>query len=627
MSILFTNEQNQILDLTKNNYNIIVQAVAGAGKTTTCRCLAEGCLEKRILVLLFNRELARETKHKLKDYNVKVCTLHSFVCQYYGIDASTDEGLFFLCKHNPKPTLNEFFDLIICDEAQDYSEININSIQIIIKDFKIPQIIVMGDERQGIYEFRGSESKYLTEADTYFKNQNKWERCYLSKTFRCPSKICDLVNYSCGTEMVAAVEGGDIEYHSLEMFDKEGSNEAADMIISQIQDYLDMGYKISDMAILTHSLKFRGFSPITSVINSITKRNWPIYVPSEDQEANSKLMRGKLVFSTFHSFKGRERKIIFLLGADNYLSRFMNLNEEISLPNILYVALTRATQKLIIIQNVLYNPIPHFKSYFKLKREVIEKSPQNNDTCVKGVTDLLRFLPSQKMLELKEMLNVEILEKKKNIRVNRIQQFGYLYEDVSSICGDLVTVYKRYLTDPEGILSLFNNSLLQIAEHWSSKFLYSRYIAECYDKLDEDDELEYLAYAINITNSYRQNIIYPLKQIQHYNWVNKRWLNKACSYLEDLKNVIFEKRTSYNFDNLLITGVMDAVNETYIYEVKYTKSLTASHVLQLAAYICLEYLNLGTLNPGILINTLTGEKVKVTIKETQVLNFMNKLIK
>jgi hypothetical protein len=66
---------------------------------------------------------------------------------------------------------------------------------------------------------------------------------------------------------------------------------------------------------------------------------------------DEKVISRKIVFSTFHSVKGRQRKYVFIVGFDNsyfnYYAR--NLDPEIC-PNTLYVGCTRALNHLFLIE-------------------------------------------------------------------------------------------------------------------------------------------------------------------------------------------------------------------------------------------------------------------------------------
>ena len=60
-------------------------------------------------------------------------------------------------------------------------------------------------------------------------------------------------------------------------------------------------------------------------------------------------MYNKVVFMSFNKSKGLERKIVFVFSVDGYFD-FINKSVDNLIPNILYVALTRSLEHLVIIQ-------------------------------------------------------------------------------------------------------------------------------------------------------------------------------------------------------------------------------------------------------------------------------------
>ena len=66
---------------------------------------------------------------------------------------------------------------------------------------------------------------------------------------------------------------------------------------------------------------------------------------------DDRVIDGKVVFTTFNSVKGRQRKYVFVVGFDqsyfNWIAR--DLPKDIC-PNTLYVACTRSTEGLTVIE-------------------------------------------------------------------------------------------------------------------------------------------------------------------------------------------------------------------------------------------------------------------------------------
>ena len=80
----FTHEQNNIINCEPiDNHNIIVQAFAGTGKTTTLYEYAKKWTSKQILYITYNKSLAEESKLKFKHLDhVRVSTIHALAYDY-----------------------------------------------------------------------------------------------------------------------------------------------------------------------------------------------------------------------------------------------------------------------------------------------------------------------------------------------------------------------------------------------------------------------------------------------------------------------------------------------------------------------------------------------------------------
>jgi len=86
-------EQMEIINNLKN-YNVLVDAIAGSGKTTTILHIAKKYKKCKILLLTYNSKLKIETKERCiaeKIKNVDVHTYHSF-SRTYNSKAYTDQG-------------------------------------------------------------------------------------------------------------------------------------------------------------------------------------------------------------------------------------------------------------------------------------------------------------------------------------------------------------------------------------------------------------------------------------------------------------------------------------------------------------------------------------------------------
>ena len=145
-----TDEQKNVMDAAfAKNRNIVVNAVAGSGKTTTISNIANACKDQSILTLTYNKQLKDETKKKCDinlQENIDVYNFHSFVFHKYSECGKDDKGMEEVIRTAKQPTEPFSYDIIIIDEIQDMKLSFYKLIFKILKDNlqKDFRIIVLG---------------------------------------------------------------------------------------------------------------------------------------------------------------------------------------------------------------------------------------------------------------------------------------------------------------------------------------------------------------------------------------------------------------------------------------------------------------------------------------------------
>lgn len=179
-----TKEQYDIItnDLQKN---MLILSCAGSGKSTTMVCrikflIDNGIDPTKIILTTFNVDACENLKIKLNELfgivpNIMLGTFDSISCKFYykyfkqdyfvGINEYSNELLKYLNTENGIKLIKKF-DYFIFDEFQDINETQFK----IIKKFYDNgiKVILIGDDAQNIYQWRGSDIKYILHAKTYF---------------------------------------------------------------------------------------------------------------------------------------------------------------------------------------------------------------------------------------------------------------------------------------------------------------------------------------------------------------------------------------------------------------------------------------------------------------------------
>ena len=127
---IISNEQQNIVDILKNGKNIIVNAVAGSGKTSVVLHIGIQNPNLRILQITYNSELKIEVRNKVQSLsinNIDVHSYHSLATTFYDKSAHTDIIMHNICKNNKQISANKKhnnkYDIIIIDELQDATKL------------------------------------------------------------------------------------------------------------------------------------------------------------------------------------------------------------------------------------------------------------------------------------------------------------------------------------------------------------------------------------------------------------------------------------------------------------------------------------------------------------------------
>ncbi|KAF5969410.1 p-loop containing protein [Fusarium coicis] len=154
--------------------NAVVSVRPGSGKTATIEVIAFAHPDKRIGSILFSKRLQSETSHRLrKNHNSDVYTFHGMAGLLLGQVVPSDEALIKLleiidkCGKLPR-WASKPFDIIVLDEFQDCNPETFWLVECFVRANNLrkggqpARIVVLGDERQLIYRFRGADPRYLT---------------------------------------------------------------------------------------------------------------------------------------------------------------------------------------------------------------------------------------------------------------------------------------------------------------------------------------------------------------------------------------------------------------------------------------------------------------------------------
>jgi hypothetical protein len=374
---------------------IIADCVAGSGKTTVALALAQRYPDRDFLLIPYNARLKSEVRCKAQQLgisNLQVHNYHAVCCKHLHRSCHTDAKIVLRLSDVPVPRFSGVrFDVLVLDEVQDMTHLYYEVTMCLLRDNEKTaahrvSVVLLGDTHQCIYYYNGADSRFLSHGDRLFDllptdstyrytsagaapedlhrhhPPRKWMRMTLSQSFRVTPNIADFVNrhLANGTRRIhsaVAVVGDSVRYVICNPYDP---HQACAEVLHYIRD---RGYLPGDIFVLSPSVRpgKRGrATPVSIMVDRLAPRGVRCYVPtSSDGALNEDAMASKVAFSTFHQSKGLQRKVAIVLGFDDSFYRFYSTSDTPThlRNNPLYVACTRASHALSVVQSVHCLPI------------------------------------------------------------------------------------------------------------------------------------------------------------------------------------------------------------------------------------------------------------------------------
>ena len=575
-------EQQRIIDYMTQGKNVVVDACAGSGKSTTILALAKQMPNKKILQITYNSALRQEIRDKVREYglkNIKIHTYHSLAVNYYSHTSYNDMEMRRVI-FEKLPALKEIalFDILVIDEAQDMSLLYYRMIRKFIADTEFQfQIMILGDYMQGLYDFKGADIRYLTFAKRIWENHPQlsspiFEECRLKISYRITNEMAAFINEAMlGENRISACKPGvPVKYI------RADKRVTKIMILNAIRSILHKGDKPGDIFILAASVKMKNYM-IRDIENLLVLEGIPCHIPTSDMDRdNVKVMENKLVFSTFHTSKGRERKYVFVLGFDQLYMKIYGRNwAPDKCPNTLYVSNSRSTYELFLFEkNDKRNDRPldfvnknmsHIemksKPYIDFKGvpqtnffenlEVMDKEKALNHYVTP--TELIQFIKEDVLVDISPILrrifvnevacgitegacgvteggvNEVASENLIDIPSMKKTKMGF-YEDISNLNGIAIpAIFFDYISSQHGedkciLYDLIKEGIAQIKDgnHTYLKNIVENLNPEC------ENIADYL-YMSNIYYAIQEKIYFKLRQIGHdeYNWLSQKILGRC----------------------------------------------------------------------------------------------------
>lgn len=643
-----SDEQVAIIDATTVGSHLVCDAVAGAGKTTTVLWVARANPQKHVMQITYNAQLKEEVRRKAIDYDIpiEIHTYHSLAVKYYNPLAYTDNVIKHIiasdapCKHKIAVP-----DILVIDEAQDMTPLLFKLIRKYMRDIQNPnlQLLVFGDRNQSVYEFKNADARFLTMADAIYANligvDKQTEHKGLRSSYRITNQIAWFVNnVMLDRQYIAAKKSGPpITYFKCNPF-----MSATKLVLGELLPLLMRG-RISpgDIFVLVGSIRSKNLgAPYRKLENALVAAGVPCYVPNNDDgPMNKDAINDKVVFTTFHQAKGRERRVVVIYGFDaSYFKFYARTKSPNICPSELYVGVTRSSERLILIESgdgalpflnypALRDAPEDIIRYIDLKPKPSFRDDLLSKNTIATPTDLVRFLKDDAIAFCSNIVNelfytVAAADTTDIVQIPSSIECASGIEDVSAINGLAIpilwgatvsSIWKSTwgAASASAIQDSMRDAIREEIKHSRDPLMseFASYIKNPCETIDD-----YLLLC-NVYKAAVDQIHCQLAQIDRYDWLTMemvdschihmfKHLRKDCQYEIPIasrgahRSAIMRFFTDKIADRKLLaiakmlefSGRIDAAEMgpdaeyTSIFEFKCTNELTLEHKLQLVVY-------------------------------------------
>lgn len=592
-------EQSAVIENIRHGHNVVINATPGSGKTTAC-VLNIMHLDLRILVLTFSRHLYIEGRNKVEQWGCpekkqSFYSLDGFAYRYYHQKLCGDIDF------NRKP-LDFAYDVVIIDEAQDLGFKHYRFIRKLLKDNKVsnPIIGLMGDIKQSIFsqmDSVASDSRFLSLAESIFPSERKWVFLTLSETFRMSVPVCNFVNNVIMNSAYITIRSKKQSIYKPRYLIYDQAEEIA----NEINFYIDQGYQPSDIIVVSPTVDKS--NTIKEIVNILLSK-YNIYVQSNDDNLRYDAIYGanKIKFFTYHAAKGLESKVVIVLGFDSSLFRYQRMTNPKECPNTLYVASTRASERMTVCHASCEDYLP-FIDIEKLDSHVerVNDKPCSSHPFLPGemtqsVTNLTKYVSEVHLKEVVSMFTIKQLKFNEGDislpeNVTNNTDGIDITENVSDINGVAITaLYEYFSTGNMEIYRTCNNELKEEHKKYFSDSEMLKYFNGKSPFTDQSNILKQLLVIATCYDALSKGTFHRLKQIKNYEWLSHDVILRLIDRLKKIKFKSTGFETKLNKDikfgefNTMLYGRADYIDESKIIEIKCKTSLSYEDYIQLMIY-------------------------------------------
>jgi hypothetical protein len=609
----------------------------------------ESCAQCKLLLLTFSASLKSESRARINrtelSHVASAESFHSFAFRHYsslvhdeGIKDAIDNALPFKPSRwtgaaAALPAVPRYAAIVL-DETQDCNFLRYAFIVKLVRDLSpgahAPSIVVLGDEQQAILEFLGADSRFLRFADDLIPSSRTWERHALSTSYRLTGNLAGYSN-----EVVNRLtSSADIQPRRRWIFPSPFKGDGPKVRYLVGDPYVnakmlartlspDMLLHAEHYLILAPSFKaLSAQTPLKIFADLLSDAGVQIYASQLADQKEGTQTKGKVLLSTFVSAKGLERihVIVFNFDALYYLYYARGVSQ-LRCPDVLHVATTRASGSLTVVaerergQHLPFLGLSALSKYADVcgnfqspKLLVDESSPHTTEYTAHDFTD---FGDELVFADLVKQLDSTTRGPGAHITIpSEIETPRGTYESTAEVNGLAVPAMIEFRTKRtchmlEELKTLRDTSEPAMDEglNAAQSAAFDRLVKLLPEDAAEQPPVEFFLMlsalyraspaAFSPLSSFFTQLDFP----GSFQWLHATHVDALTARLHELDGITDAKTKFEHFlykdicvgeRFIRIKGLIDVLTPTSLFEIKLTKTLAASHKLQLAIYAFLD---------------------------------------
>jgi superfamily I DNA/RNA helicase len=323
-----------------------------------------------------------------------VCRYVEEYMQSNGLRDYADQLLDALKLFKSHPGTIPRYDHIMVDEFQD-----VNSTQVELLDMlNPPNIFCVGDPRQSIFGWRGSDIRHILDFEEKYKGA---EVITLTKNYRSSKHVVDLINSSIRSLGLPDLESASALEKDISLLNFESEMDEFEFVIQKIAES-----KLPRNEIFVLARTNRQLNELSQLMKLKDIKH---VVKSDELRRTAAAVEGEVTLATIHAIKGMEAEQVFVLGCTNSnfpskasehpileMVKLSEYDKEEEERRVFYVALSRAKNSIYL----LYSGSTH--TYF-INESMLEKiGVQKKQAALKTSENIQNRAGNEILTKLKE---------------------------------------------------------------------------------------------------------------------------------------------------------------------------------------------------------------------------------